>query len=294
MIHYTFWIALACIAVMTLALSYYGSTQVTDIPYLPVPYTPKDFGLPFESISFITEDGLRLTGWFVPAASPSETTLIIQHGVGSNAGDMLLNTVCLRSGPWNLFYYNFRGHADSQGKYTSLGTLELRDLTAALNYLKKEKPVASRRLAIYGHSLGAAVAIVGAALFPELEAVAAESPFRRAYETVERFAAIIHGIPAFPFVPIAMLFANLRMGVRIGRFSPVDAIGKLSPRPVFLIQAERDKRAPMEDAQALYAAAREPKELWVVKGADHGDPWMVAKEEYESRLTGFFRKVFPQ
>src|SRR5262249_52983083 len=157
---------------------------------------------------FLSHDGLKLTGWFLPAKSRSEKTIIIQHGLGSNAGDMLLNTVCLaREGAWNLFFFNFRGHADSQGHLTSLGPLELRDLESALAYLKREKPDAARRLAIYGHSLGAAVAIVGAAKHVELEGVAAESPFARTRDTVTYFANKFYGIPKIPFMPLAMWLA---------------------------------------------------------------------------------------
>src|SRR5437773_10007763 len=103
-----FWIGLAVTTAVLLGVAYYGSTQITLIPYLAVPYTPKDFGWTFEDISFVTEDGLRLTGWWVPAKTSSDVTLIILHGVGSNAGDMLEWTACLQ-GPWNLLYFNFRG-----------------------------------------------------------------------------------------------------------------------------------------------------------------------------------------
>ena len=68
--------------------------------------------------------------------------------LGSNAGDMLLNTLCLaREGKWNLFYFNFRGHADSEGHFTSLGPLELKDFESALTFLKGAKPQETRRLA---------------------------------------------------------------------------------------------------------------------------------------------------
>ena len=57
-------------------------------------------------------------------------------------------------------------------------------------------------------------------------------------------------------------------------------------------QAERDLRMPTSDMQALMAAAGEPKEMWMVQGADHGEPWLVDPEGYEQRLVAFFRKVF--
>ncbi len=287
----TFWI-LSGALVFILALSFHGSLELTRVPYFAVPYTPKDFNWAYEDVSFLSEDGLRLTGWFVPAKAPSATTLIIQHGIGSNHGDMLLNTLCLyNEGRWNLLYYNFRGHADSAGQLTSLGPMELKDLAGALKFLKEKKASFAQHIGIYGHSLGAAVAIVGAAQFKEIEAVAAESPFASISKTVRLFARIYHGIPYFPYVPLAIFFSSLRLGLKLGRFNPVESIGQIAPRPIFLIQGGRDLRIPMSDFQTLWAAAREPKEQWLVPEADHGDPWMIEREEYEKRLTGFFRKV---
>ncbi|HVO33255.1 MAG TPA: alpha/beta hydrolase, partial [Elusimicrobiota bacterium] len=147
-------------------------------------------------------------------------------------------------------------------------------------------------LGIYGHSLGAAVAIVGAVQHAEIEAVAAESPFSNLSRTVGHFARRYYGLPYMPFIPLALLMTSLRLGVRKRDFAPAEAIGKISPRPVFLIFAERDGRTPLKDADDLWKAAREPKESWIVPGADHGEPWVIAKDEYESRLVGFFERTF--
>jgi pimeloyl-ACP methyl ester carboxylesterase len=279
---------------IVVAISVYGSLEITKVPFLAIPYVPEDFGLAHEDVSFTSHDGLKLTGWFLPAKLPSTVTLIVLHGLGSNAGDMLLNTLCLaRNGSWNLFYVNFRGHADSEGRMTSLGPLELRDLESAMAFIKQAKPEATRHLGIYGHSLGGAVAIVGVARHEELEAVIAESPFASTTRTIGRFSRIFYGIPEFPFMTLAVMLAGFRLGVPIRNFSPVREIGKIAPRPILLIHAERDLRMPYEDMRALMAAAGEPKELWVVPGADHGEPWMIAKDEFETRLVGFFRKAFP-
>jgi fermentation-respiration switch protein FrsA (DUF1100 family) len=282
------------VVLIVMSVSLYGSLEITKVPFLAVPYIPEDFGLHHEDVSFLSHDGLKLTGWFIPANSPSPVTLLVLHGLGSNAGDMLLNTLCLaRRGTWNLFYFNFRGHADSQGQLTSLGPLELKDMESALAYIRQAKPEATRRLGIYGHSLGGAVAIAGAAKYPELEAVIAESPFASTRRTIARFSKLYYGIPEFPFITIAVVLAGWRMGISMRDFSPLREIGKIAPRPLLLIHAERDLRMPYDDTQALFKAAGEPKDLWVVPGADHGEPWMVAKEEFEVRLVEFFRKVFP-
>jgi uncharacterized protein len=290
--HFIF-IAAALILLLIVLVGLYGSFEITRVPYLKVPYTPADFGWAFEAVQFKSFDGLDLAGWFIPATSPNDKTILIQHGVGSNAGDMLLNTACLqKAGDWNLFYFNFRGHGDSGGERTSLGPLELRDMETAIAFIQKAKPQACRRLAVYGHSLGAAVAIVGASVFPEIQAVAAESPFSYISKTVRHFSWAFYGIPYFPFVPLSLFFTSLRLGLPIGNFAPADAIGRIAPRPIFLIFAERDARMPPADAELLWEAARMPKERWMVRGADHGEPWLIAKEEYERKLVDFFKRNF--
>jgi fermentation-respiration switch protein FrsA (DUF1100 family) len=284
------WLIIGAMVGLTLFVD--GSIQITRIPFFAVPYTPKDFGWPFEPVVFSSPEGLKLEGWFVPAKRPSSDTIIILHGMGSNHGDMLPNTACLYdAGLWNLFYFNFRGHGGSEGTITSLGPLELGDLRSALGFLKAHKAEAVKRLAIYGHSLGAAVAIVAAAEIKELLGVAAESPFASISKTVRHFGKIYHGIPYWPFVPLAVLFASFRLGLKLGKFNPVEAIGKISPRPVYLIHGARDLRMPMADFELLWAAAEQPKEQWVVPEADHGDPWMIDRSGYEQRLVAFFKKV---
>ena len=135
----------------------------------------------YEEVSFPSHDGLKLLGWFLPAKVPSTVTLIVQHGLGSNAGDMLMNSLCLAGKAGGTVSISiFAAMEEVKATSRPWGRLELRDLESAIAFLKRTKPEATRRLGIYGHSLGAAVAIVGAARHPELEAVIAESPFSRA------------------------------------------------------------------------------------------------------------------
>jgi len=42
-------------------------------PVREVPYTPGELGLDFENVVFKTEDGLRLSGWYIPAPLEART-----------------------------------------------------------------------------------------------------------------------------------------------------------------------------------------------------------------------------
>jgi fermentation-respiration switch protein FrsA (DUF1100 family) len=53
--------------------------------------------------------------------------------------------------------------------------------------------------------------------------------------------------------------------------SPVEVAGRISPIPLLLVHGDRDHYFPVEHPQALYAAAEEPKELWLVEGFGHAE-----------------------
>jgi fermentation-respiration switch protein FrsA (DUF1100 family) len=69
---------------------------------------------------------------------------------------------------------------------------------------------------------------------------------------------------------------------------PVDWIGDITPRPVFLIQGTADAAIPPDSAQRLFESAGEPKLLWLQPGAGHVGALSVAREEYEQRVIEFF------
>jgi fermentation-respiration switch protein FrsA (DUF1100 family) len=47
-------------------------------------------------------------------------------------------------------------------------------------------------------------------------------------------------------------------------------------------------------ALQLYAAAGDPKELWIVPRAQHVDYARVAAEDYRTRVTEFFKRTLLQ
>ena len=68
------------------------------------------------------------------------------------------------------------------------------------------------------------------------------------------------------------------------------AVGALAPRPILLIHAEAERLILVEDAHALYRAAGEPKELWLLPDVAHARALEVAPESYRQRVLGFFRR----
>jgi fermentation-respiration switch protein FrsA (DUF1100 family) len=67
------------------------------------------------------------------------------------------------------------------------------------------------------------------------------------------------------------------------------AVGRLAPRPLFIIHGDADSLVPVHHAQMLYEAAGEPKELWRLPGVDHVGAYFADRSQYIDRVTEFFR-----
>jgi fermentation-respiration switch protein FrsA (DUF1100 family) len=84
-------------------------------------------------------------------------------------------------------------------------------------------------------------------------------------------------------------------GYPVAQFRPEALIGDISPRPVLVIHGEQDNAATtVADAHRLFAAAGEPKELWIVSGAGHCSANALFPEAYETRVLGFFDRALRQ
>ncbi|MDE1976307.1 MAG: alpha/beta fold hydrolase [Elusimicrobia bacterium] len=286
------WILLAVILLGLGAILYWGAGVILYPPSMSaMEVFPESFGLPYERIAFQTEDGLTLKGWFVPAPDANkDRTLLMCHGWSDNKGELLKMTAYLHQAGFNLFYFDFRSHGESQGEFTTLGHYELRDLRAAMNCLKEKKPWCLENLGVFGFSMGAAVAAMGAGDYPEIRAVILESPFTEFHRVCAQWTKNHLHIPYFPLVMGAIFVLRLRAGLAVGRQSPINSIARISPKPLLVIGGTADTLMPESGVRQLYAAAGEPKQLWIISGAAHGKCHETAGLAYERRVIGFFEK----
>ena len=78
--------------------------------------------------------------------------------------------------------------------------------------------------------------------------------------------------PASP--PYRTADVTLQTAERILEYRPEQFVAQLAPRPLLIIHGAEDDLAPLEEAEALYAAAGEPKKLVVFQNAWHHDVYL--------------------
>ncbi len=288
------WLAAVLLLVAaTYAICYWGAGIILHPPAMsPMWIFPEQFGLRYEKIAFKTRDGLELKGWFIPSTTGDMRTIVMCHGWGDNKGELLKQTYFLNeNGGFNLMYFDFRSHGESEGEITTIGGLETIDFDAAVEWLRKEKPEFAKSVGVFGLSMGAAVTVASLPKHPDLKCAVVESPFSDYRTVIKRWGWNNMKVPYYPLVALTLFILRSRVkDPEIDNFNPVESAPKISPRPLFVIGGEFDRLMTPEDVKKVFSAAREPKQLWMVPEAWHAKCREAAGMEYDTRVTGFFSR----
>jgi pimeloyl-ACP methyl ester carboxylesterase len=293
-------LAVALVLAALAGVAWRWSTELIKSPRPDEPRSPADCGLPFTEVLFSSRDGLTLHGWFIPApgvttfsvedqdwASGSKGTIVLCHGRFGSKDPDLKYVPWLREAGYDCFLFDFRGHGRSEGKYTSFGYHERKDLLGAIDLLRSKGIMT---VGVLGFSLGAVVGISTSAQCPAIRAVVADGAFLSVRRALARGAAE-RGLPRWlvrALGPTILWLAGRRVGGDLEESDPLRWVDKIAPRALFLIHGEEDPYASVDDVRRLYDAAGEPKELWIAPGAGHRRVDRVYPEEYEERVLNFF------
>ncbi len=245
---------------------------------------PKDAGLPQESVTLTTRDGLVLKGWFIPQKEDSKGTIIYLHGVG----DCMIGGIPLARYFYSLGYtvllYDQRQHGQSGGTFCTYGYYEKHDVSVAIDWLESRD--CGGTVAIFGASMGAAIAIQAAAVDKRVRAIMAEASFTNLHDIIADYQRRIIKLP-WHFLRNAALSRTQAIANFRGRdVSPLNDVGRLSI-PILFVHGTEDSFINVEYSRLLYEAAKEPKKLVLIEGADHNDVWSVGGKKYLDALASF-------
>lgn len=243
--------------------------------------TPAERGLPYEDIAFTTSDGLTLRGWYI--ASQNRAAVILLHEMASNRLATLDEAEMFARQGYGVLMMDIRTHGESDGTVLPFGGPEAEDVRAAAAYLRARTEVDPGRIGVMGFSLGAQVGLLGAALTPETGAVAADSPGATTFEDWPPARRLGDWL----YVPYDLMFFNVYLKWHSGVAQPMsvrEALGDIAPRPVFLLGGDHGRSG----LEHLFAAAQEPKQLWIIPDTLHTEGLSTHPQEYEARVIGFF------
>jgi fermentation-respiration switch protein FrsA (DUF1100 family) len=243
---------------------------------------PSDRGLAYEKVTFESQDGTGLTGWFMPAVGKAKGTVIHYHGNAQNISAHYSYVSWLPRRGFNTFVFDYRGYGASNGEPNRKGVYE--DSCAAIDYLRSRDNIDTNKILVLGQSLGGANAL--AALrgtgMDGVQAVAVDSAFY-SYRLIVR--------DKIKLMPVLGLFRwPLSFLVISNAKSPSSTIEHVTV-PLLILHGTHDQVIPYRHGQLLFDRAHDPKEMLTTPNGRHTEALVHSDPRYRDHLVAFFEQA---
>ena len=270
------------VLLLALAIPYLAAMFAVYRPRLVFTGNPRsELNAAFQRVPFAASDGVRLEGWWIPvsaapprhdalaAAQWGRRTVVLCHALASTRHQQFAWARQFLANGFNVFLFDFRAHGDSDGRLTSFGDLERRDVLAAVRWVKDAYPGASEKLFAVGANMGAVAALAAAADETDgaaIDGLVLYEPYPRLDEVCRSSAAGVFPRPiAWLVYHVGLPVATAHAGANLCGFRPVDFVTRIAPRPILVVHGRGESFVPVLQQMDVYQQAWLPKdEFWPV------------------------------
>ncbi|RYZ38795.1 MAG: alpha/beta hydrolase [Myxococcaceae bacterium] len=221
--------------------------------------------------------GHVLRGWYRP--SKDGTAVVLVHGFAANRTQLLFEAGVLAASGHGVLLFDLHGQGESDGDVIGWGDSEREDVRAALSFVRARPEVTPGRVGLFGFSMGGTTALLVAQEDPRVKAVAVAG----AFPDLAGDMGSHYGASTW-----AVLWGLRRSGIDVDAVRPLDGMCRLEGRGLLFINGGSDPDGPQKLRASLYRAACEPKQLWEVPDAAHGEYAQKDPEGYARHLREFF------
>ena len=248
----------------------------------------------FEEIKITSTDGLKLTGYYLPAEKATNNILIGCHGYTSDA----MQSYCSHAQffhemGFDVLIVDARAHGKSEGKYVGFGVLDRYDLLEWIKYVKKRFGN-DENILLHGTSMGGTTVLMTSG-FNEVQSyvkgIIADCGFTSPYDIFSHVLKKNYHLPPFPIMNINDIMCSKTAGYTFKEYSTLDAL-KTNKIPILFIHGSNDKFVPVYMSKKNYDAAKCKKDILIVKDAGHGSSYFENKPLYEGKEKEFVNRYF--
>ena len=256
-----------CVYAVVVAFVYFRQSSLIYYPNMPgrnLVATPDRVGLNYRDVQFVTEDNIKLHGWFVPHDA-AKGTLLFFHGNAGNISHRLESIDFFHRLELNVFIIDYRGYGQSEGKVSEQGTY--RDAVAAWDYLTQTRGINADQIIIFGRSLGGSIASWLASKHTPA-ALIVESGFSSVTSMAKRI---------YPFLPISWLASF--------KYDTKNYVSNIAC-PILVAHSRSDDIVPFDEGRVIFDAAPAARQFLEMRGG-HNDGFIVSGPAYVEGLRSF-------
>jgi pimeloyl-ACP methyl ester carboxylesterase len=289
------WMALGVLALVLVAL-YLGiggvaAAQLT-LPKRVFDETlnPGAHGLSFEELTIPARgDGLRIAAWYIPSEE-NHRAIILVHGRDNSRTNGFVDHFVefageLHRAGFSVLMIDLRGHGQSADSRYTFGLNERRDVLGAVDWLRAHG-YGTGSVGVLGYSLGAASVVGAASEEPDLAAIWIDSSYAEVASVIEGSWKQESGLPLV-FLHSTRFMGRLLYGIDITASRPVDEIGRIAPRPIFLTHCRQDPMIPIAHMERLLGKSGR-SQSWIISNCDqHTLQDTIVPEKYNHHALGY-------
>ena len=250
------WLAGAAVSLVVIAMGFGSPNLITHAPRWEIHESA--LGIPHEEIRIATDDGRKLSAWYVP--SRNGAAVLLSHGSGGSRGRLPAHVRMLARHGYGVLALDNPGNGESEGHSNGLGDNAQPGLDAGLDYLAQRPDVEPGRIAGFGLSLGGEVVLEAASHDRRLAAVVADGAAR----PMDAQKAIDPGPLERALVGLSIQSVRAISGMKTSR-SLVGMMPGIAPRPVLLVAAGGVPEEPRV-ARMYQRAGGRSVQVWEVPG----------------------------
>jgi uncharacterized protein len=303
------WIGLGLVALLAIGFLGIGAVaaNVLTLPkrvFDPL-LNPGTYNLKYEEVRFpAREDGLQIAAWYIPSEE-NQRAIILVHGRDNSRTNGFVDQFVpfanvLHESGFSVLMIDLRGHGESDDARYTFGVKERLDVLGGVDWLEARGYLPGS-IGVLGYSLGAASVIGAAAEDEDIGAIWIDSAFADVKPVIEGAWEVDSGLPQV-FLYSTEWMVRLLYGYDITASRPVDEIGKIAPRPIFLAHCKEDRMIPISHMDQLLAVAKNTQ-TWVIQNCNqntlekaivpekynnHAIGYAIQPREYEQKVIQFF------
>jgi uncharacterized protein len=268
---------------------------------------PGVFHLKYEDFKFpARNDGVEIAAWYIPS-DENQKAIILVHGRDNSRSNGFGNQFVsfanvLHKAGFSVMMLDLRGHGESANARFSFGIKERNDILGGVDWLEA-RSYQPGKIGVLGYSLGAASVIGAASEAEDIGAIWIDSSYADIKSVIERNWVTESGLPqVFLYSTEAMI--RFLYGYNITASRPIDEIGKIAPRPIFVAHCTQDNTIPISHMERLLSVAQNTQ-TWIITNCDqhtvgkdlvpeklngHALGYNIQPEVYEQKVIQFFKE----
>lgn len=264
----------------------YSKEQLSRI--FPLGLDPETYGMTGEEFDVSSFDGVILDGLLIQPDTITEGIVVMLHGIGSYKEVFYSMAKNLSDQGYMVMLTDLRAMGQSGGEFCTYGYYEKKDIEIITELLHMRYP--NLPIALYGTSLGGAIAIQSMATNPLITAGIIECTYDEIGKVVRGYAARKAGVQLNLIADFALWRASREAGFEPDSMNPADYSRSIN-QPVLIAHGTQDMNIPISWGKHNFEnMPSQEKIFYEIKGASHHNLSTIGGTEYSIAVLQFLKE----